>query len=106
MSWRFALVLGGAWLGGCGPVNAYSQVEKRAPLALAQAEQHGAAKLAPYEYAAAQEYLREAHVQAAHASYRQALDYGRRAEELAARAEGIARAAALRAAPAPAAPQP
>src|SRR3954468_23952929 len=103
MRWRFALLLGGAWLGGCGGVQAYSQIERRAPAALAQAEHHHADSLAPYEYTAAQEYLREARREAARASYQRALAYGRRAEELAARTEGIARAENLRAASVPAA---
>jgi hypothetical protein len=81
-------------------VQSLSQIDRRAPAALAQAEHHGAERLAPYEYTAAQEYLREARIEAARASYQRALAYGRRSEELAARAEGIARAENLRAAPA------
>jgi hypothetical protein len=84
---------------GCGPVEYLNQVGRRAPAALAQAQQRGAESLAPYEYTAALEYLREAREQAARSSYQRALDYGRRAEELASRAEGIAREKALRAAP-------
>jgi hypothetical protein len=106
MSWRFALVLGGAWLGGCGPIGSLSQLERRAPLALAAAEHHGAEKLAPYEYTAAQEYLRQARFEATRASYERALDYGRRAEELAARAEGLARAETLRSSAPASAPVP
>jgi hypothetical protein len=99
---RFSLALGLACLGGCGPVEYLSQVGRRAPLALKEARQHGAAEQAPYELTAAEEYLREARIQASRSSYQRAIEYGRRAEELAVRAEGIAREKNLRAgAPAP-----
>jgi hypothetical protein len=101
LRWRFALALGGAWLGGCGPVEYLSQMDRRTLAALAEAEHHDAATLAPYEYTAAQEYVRQARIEASRASYQRAVDYGRRAEELAAKAEGIARAQALRSAEAP-----
>jgi hypothetical protein len=81
-------------------------VSRRAPAALAQAERHGAERLAPYEFTAAQEYLAEARVQATRAYYQRAIEYGRRAEELAARAEGIARDKGLRAAEPAGAPPP
>jgi hypothetical protein len=102
---RFLIALGLACLGGCGPVDYLSQVGRRAPLALAQARFHGAEEQAPYELTAAEEYLREARVQASRSSYQRAVEYGRRAEELAARAEGIARQKNLRAG-APATPRP
>ena len=97
--WRFLLALG--CLCGCGPVEYLSQVSRRAPAALASARQHDAERLAPYELTAAEEYLREAQTQATRASYQRAIEYGRRAEELAARAEGIAREKTLRAGAAP-----
>jgi hypothetical protein len=98
------LALGLACLAGCGPVDYLSQVGRRAPLALAQARQYGAETQAPYELTAAEEYLREARVQASRSSYQRAIEYGRRAEELAVRAEGIAREKRLKAGgPAPAA---
>jgi hypothetical protein len=93
---RFHLALGLACLGGCGPVEYLSQVGRRAPLALAEARQHGAAEQAPYELTAAEEYLREARIQASRSSYHRAIEYGRRAEELAVRAEGISREKNLR----------
>jgi hypothetical protein len=96
---RFCLALGLACLGGCGPVEYLSQAGRRAPLALAEARRHGAAEQAPYELTAAEEYLREARVQASRSSYQRAIEYGRRAEELAVRAEGIAREKNLRAVP-------
>jgi hypothetical protein len=86
---RFVLAL--ALAVGCGPVEYLSQVGRRAPAALVEAQRHGAEQLAPYEYTAAEEYLREARVQASRSSYQTALAYGRRAEELAVRAEGVAR---------------
>jgi hypothetical protein len=95
--WRFVLALGVTCLHGCGPVEYLAQVSGRAPAALAQAQHHGAERLAPYEFTAAQEYLREAREQATRSSYQRAIDYGRRAEELAVRAEGIAREKNLRA---------
>jgi hypothetical protein len=94
--WLHAWALGTAGFCGCGPVEYLSQVSRRAPAALAQAQQHGAEQLAPYEFTAAQEYLAEARFQGTRASYQRAIEYGRRAEELAARAEGIAREKALR----------
>jgi len=99
---RFSLALGLACLGGCGPVEYLSQVGHRAPLALAEARQYGAEQQAPYELTAAEEYLREARIQASRSSYQLAIAYGRRAEELAVKAEGISREKNLRAAsPAP-----
>jgi hypothetical protein len=103
-SWRFLLALGPACLAGCGPVDYLSQVGRRTPLALAQARQYGAEEKAPYELTAAEEYLREARIQASRSSYQRAIEYGRRAEELAVRAEGIAREKTLRAGAAPVAP--
>jgi hypothetical protein len=95
--WRFLLAAEAlGCLCGCGPVEYLSQVSRRAPAALADAQRHGADRLAPYEFTAAQEYLREARVEASRASYQRAIEYGRRAEELAVRAEGIAREKALR----------
>jgi hypothetical protein len=88
---RFLLALGLTCLGACGPVDYLSQVGRRAPLALAEARRFGAEEQAPYEVTAAEEYLREARVQASRSSYQRAIEYGRRAEELALRAEGIAR---------------
>jgi hypothetical protein len=96
-SWRFLLALGTACLGACGPVDYLSQVGRRAPYAVAQARAQGAEEQAPYELTAAEEYLREARLQASRSSYQRAIEYGRRAEELAARAEGIAREKNLRA---------
>jgi hypothetical protein len=114
-AWCRGLALGAAWLGGCGPVEYLAQVERRAPAALAEARQQGAEQLAPYEVTAAEEYLREAQVAATRSAYQRAIAYGRRAEELAVTAEGIARAHNLRAgaggppatpAPAAVAPRP
>jgi hypothetical protein len=81
---------------GCGPVEYVSQVSRRATTALAQARNEGAERLAPYEYTAASEYLNKAREEASHSAYQRAIDYGRRAEELAARAGSLARDRAAR----------
>jgi hypothetical protein len=99
----FALGLASA---GCGPVEYLSQVGRRAPAALIEAQRHGAEQLAPYEYAAAEEYLHEARVQGSRSSYQRAVEYGRKAEELAVRAEGLARQKASQSDAASPAPRP
>jgi hypothetical protein len=76
---------------GCGPVEYLGQVGTRAPAALAEAQKRGAERLAPYEFTAASEYLHEARFVAGHAAYQRAIAYGKRAEELANRAEALAR---------------
>lgn len=76
---------------GCGPVEYLNQVSGRAAAALAQAKRLGADTHAPYEYTAAAAYLHKAREEAGHSSYQVAIEYGRRAEELANRAESIAR---------------
>jgi hypothetical protein len=88
---RFALSLLALALLGCGPVEYINQVGSRAPAALAEARRRGAEQLAPYEVTAAAEYLHEARVVAGHSAYQRAISYGRRAEELATRAESLAR---------------
>lgn len=86
-----ALVLGLAALVGCGHVEYVIQLDTRVPRAISQAKRHGAERLAPYEYTAALEYLREAREQAARASYQRALEFGLKAEEMAVRADALAR---------------
>lgn len=83
-----ALVVAAA---SCGPIEYLSQVSGRAQVTLARAQREGAATYAPYELTAATEYLREAREEASHSSYGPALEYGRRAEELADRALAITR---------------
>ena len=99
-----ALALGVVCLPGCGPVEYLSQVSTRAPAALAQAQQRGAERLAPYEFTAASAYLHKAREEAGRSSYQRAIEYGRRAEELAQRAEAIAREKSARAAGVPESP--
>lgn len=86
-----ALAVGVLVAGGCGPIEYLSQVRGRAALAMVQAERQGAPRLAPYEYTAASEYLRKAREEAGRSSFQLAIEYGRRSEELANRAAGIAR---------------
>lgn len=76
---------------GCG-ATLYTVDVISAESVVAEAEQAGAAELAPYEYYAAREYLTEAHEEASEASYEDALRYaqaagrlGREARELAQR---------------------
>jgi hypothetical protein len=76
---------------GCGPVEYMNQVRGRAVAAIVQAQRQGAQQLAPYEFTAASAYLEKAREEGARSSYQVAIRYGRRAEELAARAEAIAR---------------
>ncbi len=86
----WALVLGMVIPLGCGPIEYLTQVSSRASSALAQAKQAGAEQKAPYEYAKADAYLRQARQDAAHAYFQTALDWGRRSEDCSQRA--IARA--------------
>ena len=47
-------------------------------------------RYAPYEYTAAEEYLHKAREEAGYAQYQDAIEFGRKAEELAHRARAIA----------------
>ena len=89
-----ALALGAAfavWVdSGCGPIEYLSQVTGKATKAVAAAKQAGAETRAPYEYTAAEAYLVKAREEAGFAQYEQAIAYGRRAEELALRAQAKA----------------
>ena len=86
-----ALVLGAVLLLGCGPVEYLNQVNGRAVAALAQARRDQAERYAPFEYTAANEYLQEAREKGARSAYQRAIEYGRRAQELAERAGALAR---------------
>jgi hypothetical protein len=90
LSWA-GLFVGAVASGGCGAAI-YTVDVVSAESVVAEAEQAGAAELAPYEYYAAREYLTEAHEEASEASYEDALRYaqaagrlGREARELAQR---------------------
>lgn len=88
---------------GCGPARYVSQVGNKAPAALAAAKNAGAATHAPYEFTAASAYLAKAREEGAYAEYQLAVDYGRKAEELANRAREIAERESARA-PTPTSP--
>ena len=86
-----AVALLAIWGGvaGCGPIEYINQVSTRAVSALAAAKKVGADQYAPYEYTAAEAYLHKAREEGAYAQYQDAIEYGRRAEELADRARAI-----------------
>jgi hypothetical protein len=77
-------------LSGCGPIEYLSQVTSKASTAVAEAKAADAEKYAPYEYTAATEYLHKAREEAGYAEYQDAIEFGRKAEELANRARAIA----------------
>ena len=74
---------------GCGPVEYINQVGNKAAGAVSAAKLASAERYAPYEYTAAEEYLHKAREEASHAEYQDAIEYGRKAEELANRARAI-----------------
>jgi hypothetical protein len=74
---------------GCGPVEYINQVGNRAASAVSAAKLAQSERYAPYEYTAAEEYLHKAREEAGHAEYEDAIEYGRKAEELANRARAI-----------------
>jgi len=95
-----------ALLAGCGPIEYINQVTNKASSAVAAAKAADAEKYAPYEMTAAQEYLHKAREEAGYAEYQDAIEYGRKSEELANRARAIAVSQTSRNAnpPSPAAP--
>jgi hypothetical protein len=76
-------------LWGCGPVEYINQVGNKAASAVSAAKLASAEHYAPYEYTAAEEYLHKAREEAGHAEYEDAIEYGRKAEDLANRARAI-----------------
>jgi Domain of unknown function (DUF4398) len=76
-------------ISGCGPVEYINQVGNRAASAVSAAKLAQSDRYAPYEYTAAEEYLHKAREEAGHAEYEDAIEYGRKAEELANRARAI-----------------
>lgn len=76
---------------GCGPVEYLSQVSGRASSALLQAQRAEADRFAPYELTKATEYYRKALEEGSESSFQIAVEYGKRAEELAQRATAVAR---------------
>src|SRR5678816_4284408 len=83
-------VLAVAPLLGCGPVEYISQVGNKAASAVSSAKLAQADRYAPYEYTAAEEYLHKAREEAGYAEYEDAIEFGRRAEELANKGRAIA----------------
>src|SRR5262245_16246928 len=83
-------VLAVAPLLGCGPVEYISQVGNKAASAVSSAKLAQAERYAPYEYTAAEEYLHKAREEAGYAEYEDAIEFGRRAEELANKGRAIA----------------
>ena len=79
-----------ALLSGCGPIEYINQVGNKAASAVSAAKLAQADRYAPYEYTAAEEYLHKAREEAGHAEYQDAIEYGRRSEDLANRARAIA----------------
>jgi hypothetical protein len=81
------IALGGALVlaAGCGGVQ-YSVVASSAASRVEEARVLGAEQLAPYEYYYAREHLEQAAVEAAQASYSDAVDFAQEAEEHAAAA--------------------
>jgi hypothetical protein len=73
----------------CGPIEYINQVSSKAASAVVSAKLAQADHYAPYEYTAAEEYLHKAREEAGYAQYQDAIEYGRRAEELANRARAI-----------------
>jgi len=67
------------------------QVHRRASDAVEEARRAGAEAAAPYEYTSAVAYLAKAREEGAEAEYGNAIELGRRAEELALQARAIAR---------------
>jgi Domain of unknown function (DUF4398) len=94
-----ALALGGALallasltalVSGCGPIEYINQVGVKAAGAVSAAKLAQADRYAPYEYTAAEEYLHKAREEAGYAEYQDAIEFGRKAEELANKGRAIA----------------
>lgn len=80
-----ALVSATAGASGCGPVLYESRI-RAAEAKLIEAREANARWYAPYEYYYAEAHLRQARLEAAEASYEDALSYARTAEEYGTRA--------------------
>jgi hypothetical protein len=75
---------------GCGPIEYINQVGVKAAGAVSAAKLAQADRYAPYEFTAAEEYLHKAREEASYAEYEDAIEYGRKAEELADKGRAIA----------------
>lgn len=85
-----ALLVFSVFAAGCGPVEYINQVGIKAASAVSAAKLAQADRLAPYEYTAAEEYLHKAREEAAYAEYEEAIEYGRKSEEMANKGRAIA----------------
>lgn len=79
---------------GCGPIEYFGQVTRRASTEVERAREVRADKLAPYEYTLAVEYLHKAREEASYSDYQAAVRFGRRAEKAASEAVRLAEARA------------
>ena len=79
-----------ALVAGCGPVEYINQVGIKAASAVSAAKLAQADRYAPYEYTAAEEYLHKAREEASYAEYEEAIEFGRKAEELANKGRAMA----------------
>ena len=84
------LAASGVLLSGCGPIEYINQVGVKAAGAVSAAKLAQADRYAPYEYTCAEEYLHKAREEASYAEYEDAIEYGRKAEELADKGRAIA----------------
>jgi hypothetical protein len=75
---------------GCGPIEYINQVSVKAAGAVSAAKLAQADRYAPYEFTAAEEYLHKAREEAGYAEYEHAIEFGRKAEELADKGRAIA----------------
>jgi hypothetical protein len=92
---------------GCGPIEYVNQVSVKAASAVSDAKLAQGDRYAPYEYTAAEAYLHKAREEAGYAEYHDAIEFGRKAEELAHRARAIAvTRLSLPATPTPPTPSP
>ena len=76
-------------LGACGPLGAHSSIAK-AHIALEAAEAANAERYAVYEYRSAQLYIRKAKEEEGYSSFQEAIDFAKKATELANKARGRA----------------
>jgi hypothetical protein len=85
-----ALLVFVALVAGCGPIEYINQVGIKAASAVSAAKLAQADRYAPYEYTAAEEYLHKAREEAAYAEYEEAIEFGRKSEEMADKGRAIA----------------
>jgi hypothetical protein len=85
-----AVTVMAAFVSGCGPIEYINQVGVKAASAVSAAKLAQADRYAPYEYTAAEEYLHKAREEAGYAEYEDAIEFGRKAEELANKGRAIA----------------